>query len=105
MANTDLRELKLPTRFGKRKPGAAPGLFPDQHQTHLSAVNSRLNEIMKVLTVISVVFIPLNFMAGVFGMNFEAFPWKWQYAFPAFTVVGLILVFGMLEWFRRRGWL
>lgn len=74
-------------------------------ETHLSAVNNRLNEIMKVLTVISVVFIPLNFMAGLFGMNFEAFPWKWPYAFPAFAVACLVMSYGMLEWFRRRGWL
>jgi magnesium transporter len=74
-------------------------------ETHLSAVNNRLNEIMKVLTVISVVFIPLNFMAGVFGMNFETFPWKWRHAFPVFALGSLALVFGMLGWFRRRGWI
>ena len=60
---------------------------------------------MKVLTVISVVFIPLNFMAGVFGMNFENFPWKWEHAFPVFIVVCLTLVFSMLGWFRRHGWI
>jgi magnesium transporter len=74
-------------------------------ETHLSTVNNRLNEIMKVLTVISVVFIPLNFMAGVFGMNFEDFPWKWHYAFPAFVAACLVLVSAMLGWFRRHGWL
>ena len=74
-------------------------------ETHLSAVNNRLNEVMKVLTVISVVFIPLNFMAGVFGMNFESFPWKWPHAFPAFVVTSLVMIFGMLGWFRRRDWI
>jgi magnesium transporter len=74
-------------------------------ETHLSTVNNRLNEIMKVLTVISVVFIPLNFMAGMFGMNFEHFPWKWPHAFPAFAVSCLALVFVMLGWFRRHDWI
>jgi len=74
-------------------------------ETHLSTVNNRLNEIMKVLTVISVVFIPLNFLAGVFGMNFEAFAWKWPHAFPAFFLVCLVLIFSMVAWFRRRDWI
>jgi magnesium transporter len=74
-------------------------------ETHLSAVNNRLNEVMKVLTVISVVFIPLNFMAGVFGMNFEGFPWKWTYAFPAFAIACLVLVLAMVGWFRRHDWI
>ena len=74
-------------------------------ETHLSTVNNRLNEIMKVLTVISVVFMPLNFMAGMFGMNFEAFPWKWTYSFPAFTIACLVSCFLMVGWFRRRNWI
>lgn len=74
-------------------------------ETHLSTVNNRLNEIMKVLTVISVVFIPLNFLAGVFGMNFEAFPWKWPHAFPAFLAACVLLIVSMVAWFRRRDWI
>ncbi len=74
-------------------------------ETHLSTVNNRLNEIMKVLTVISVVFMPLNFMAGIFGMNFEHFPWKWLYAFPAFAIACLVSCFLMIGWFRRRNWI
>jgi magnesium transporter len=74
-------------------------------ETHLSAVNNRLNEVMKVLTVVSVVFVPLNFMAGVFGMNFEAFPWKAPWAFPVFGIACLIIGGAMVRWFDRRGWL
>jgi len=74
-------------------------------ETHLSAVNNRLNEVMKVLTVISVVFIPLNFMAGVFGMNFESFPWKWEHAFPVFAIACLGIALGMVGWFRRHNWI
>lgn len=74
-------------------------------ETYLSAVNNRLNEVMMALTVVSVIFVPLNFMAGVFGMNFEAFPWKHPHGFPAFGLACLLLVSGMLYAFRRRGWL
>ena len=74
-------------------------------ETHLSAVNNRLNEVMKVLAVISVVFIPLNFMAGVFGMNFSVFPWDWAQAFPVFVIACLAIVFAMLGWFRRHDWI
>ena len=74
-------------------------------ETHLSAVNNRLNEVMKVLTVISVVFIPLNFMAGVFGMNFESFPWKAPHAFEVFAISCLAIIFAMVGWFRRHDWI
>lgn len=74
-------------------------------ETHLSAVNNRLNEVMKVLTVISVVFIPLNFMAGVFGMNFESFPWKAPHAFELFALACLAVILAMVGWFRRHDWI
>ncbi len=74
-------------------------------ETYLSAVNNRLNEVMMALTIVSVIFVPLNFLAGVFGMNFEVFPWKWPHAFPAFLGACLAVLGGMFWWFRRRGWL
>ena len=74
-------------------------------ETHLSAVNNRLSEIMKAMTAISLVFLPLNFLAGVFGMNFEVFPWKWPMAFPAFLAGCAALSALMLLWFKRRRWL
>lgn len=73
-------------------------------ETYLSAVNNRLNEVMMALTIVSVIFVPLNFLAGVFGMNFESFPWKWPHAFPVFALACLAVVGGMAWWFRRRGW-
>jgi magnesium transporter len=74
-------------------------------ETHMAAISNRLNEIMKVLTLISVCFIPATFISSVFGMNFERFPWKWPYAFPAFLVGCVLLFAGMWTWFRRRGWI
>ena len=73
---------------------------------HLSAVNHRLNEVMKLLTVISTIFIPLTFLVGVYGMNFKWMPelevW-WGY--PSLMLVMVLVAAGMLRWFRKRGWL
>jgi magnesium transporter len=72
---------------------------------HINAMNTRMNEVMKVLTVISTIFMPLTFIVGVYGMNFKYFPelsWKWGY----FAVWGVMLaiVVGMLAFFRRKRW-
>ncbi len=73
---------------------------------YLSVVSNRMNEVMKVLTIIATIFIPLTFIAGVYGMNFEYMPElsvKWAY--PAVLgVMGTIIV-GMLVYFHRRNWL
>ena len=73
---------------------------------YMSSISNRMNSIMKVLTIIATIFIPLTFIAGVYGMNFRYMPelaWRWGY--PA--VLGLmVLVFaGMLIFFKRRKWL
>ena len=72
---------------------------------HLAAVNNRLSEIMRTLTIIATVMMPLSLLAGVYGMNFEGMP---GVASPAgfWIVVAAMLAIsgGMLLWFRRRGW-
>jgi magnesium transporter len=81
-------------------------LASDLTDIYISAVSNRMNEIMKVLTVIGTIFIPLTFLAGVYGMNFRFFPelsWSWSY--PAFWGVCLAVAGAMLYWFHRRGWL
>ncbi|MDF1535272.1 MAG: magnesium/cobalt transporter CorA [bacterium] len=79
---------------------------------YLSSISNRMNEVMKVLTIIATIFIPLTFVAGIYGMNFntEASPFNmpelnWKYGYPAFW--GLMLVIGgaMALFFRSRGWL
>ncbi|MFW5453681.1 magnesium/cobalt transporter CorA [Thioalkalivibrio sulfidiphilus] len=78
---------------------------------YISSVNNRLNEVMKVLTVIATIFIPLTFLVGVYGMNFEhpESPWAMPelYAYYGYPVVWLIMILiagGMLYAFKRRGW-
>jgi magnesium transporter len=73
---------------------------------YLSSSSNRMNEVMKVLTIIATIFIPLTFIAGVYGMNFQHMPelaWYWSYP----IVLGIMLVVAavMLHYFRRKGWL
>ena len=73
---------------------------------YLSSISNRMNEVMKVLTIIATIFIPLTFIAGIYGMNFAFMPelnWRWGY----FIVLGamVVVVLGMLHYFRRRRWL
>jgi magnesium transporter len=81
-------------------------LANDLTETYMSSVSNRMNEIMKVLTIIGTIFIPLTFLAGVYGMNFHFFPeLDKAWAYPAFWGVCGILAISMLIYFRRRGWL
>jgi len=81
-------------------------------EVFLSSVNNRLSEIMKFLTIFTTIFIPLNFIAGIYGMNFhtESSPWnmpelKWHFGY--FLILGIMLAscIGMLLYFRKKGWL
>lgn len=73
---------------------------------YLSSLSNRMNEVMKTLTVIATIFIPLTFLAGVYGMNFEHMPeLKWRWGYPAVWAVMVAVGIGMVRWFRRRGWL
>ena len=73
---------------------------------YMSAVSNRMNEIMKVLTIMASFFIPITFVAGVYGMNFEHIPeLAWKYGYPTFWIVCLSVISGLLIFFRRKGWL
>ncbi len=74
--------------------------------TYLSVVSNRTNEIMKVLTIMASIFIPLTFVVGIYGMNFDSMPeLRWRYGYPAVMAVMALLSIGMLHSFWRRGWL
>lgn len=73
---------------------------------YMSGLSNRMNQIMKVLTVISTLFIPLSFLAGVYGMNFDILPeLHWRYGYVMFWGFSVTLVFSMILWFRYRKWL
>lgn len=72
---------------------------------HMSALSNRMNEVMKVLTIIATIFIPLSFLAGVYGMNFDVMPELHQpWGYPALLSVMFAVGVGMLGYFRRKGW-
>ncbi len=61
---------------------------------------------MKVLTIMATIFIPLTFMAGIYGMNFEFMPeLKWKFSYPLFWVALIVVALLMLNFFRRKKWL
>jgi magnesium transporter len=81
-------------------------LLGEMASVHLSAMSNRTNEVMKVLTIIATIFIPLTFIAGIYGMNFHHMPeLSRPWAYPA--VLGLMaLVCGAMVWFfKRKHWL
>jgi len=81
-------------------------LLSGMQDLYLSSISNRTNEIMKFLTVIGTIFIPLTFIVGLYGMNFKYMPeleWHWGY-FSVLALMALITL-GMIVYFRRRKWL
>jgi magnesium transporter len=76
------------------------------HDTYLSSISNKMNEIMKVLTIIATIFIPLTFIAGIYGMNFKFMPeleWRGAYFIVWGVIVGIAI--SLLIYFRRKKWL
>ena len=87
-------------------------LLSGMHDTYLSSLSNRMNEVMKVLTIIATIFIPLTFIAGIYGMNFnpESSPWNmpelnWSYGYLLALGVMILVALGMIIYFKRRKWL
>ena len=73
---------------------------------YMTTISNRMNEVMKVLTIMATIFIPLTFIAGVYGMNFENIPeLKFQYGYFVLLGVMVVVFLGMLYYFKRREWL
>ncbi len=78
---------------------------------YLSSVSNKMNEVMRVLTVIATIFIPLTFIVGVYGMNFDrnASAWSmpelgWSFGYPMVWIIMISMAIGMLVAFKRREW-
>jgi magnesium transporter len=81
-------------------------------EVYLSSLSNRMNDVMKLLTIIATVFIPLSFIVGVYGMNFDrsVSAWNmpelgWRFGYPILWLVMAALVAGMLLYFRRKDWI
>ena len=81
-------------------------ILSDQLNIYHTTISSKLNDIMKFLTVFSVIFIPLTFIAGIYGTNFDVIP-ELHYEYSYFVMLGLMIIVaaGMLIYFRRKKWL
>jgi magnesium transporter len=87
-------------------------LCADLRDFYYAVVSQRTNEVMKFLTIVATIFMPLSFIVGVYGMNFDpnVSPWnmpelKWAYGYPFAWGIMLAVLLGMLWYFKRRGWL
>ncbi len=74
-------------------------------ENYMTSMSNRMSEVMKVLTIIGTIFIPLTFLAGVYGMNMPIPENSKTWAYPAFWGVCVVTAAGMVVWFRRRGWI
>ena len=73
---------------------------------YLSSISNRMNQVMKVLTIIATIFMPMTFLAGVYGMNFKHFPeLEWQWGYPLFWIINLTIAVVMLILFKRKKWI
>jgi magnesium transporter len=73
---------------------------------YMSGVSNKMNEVMKVLTIIATIFIPLSFFAGLYGMNFDYMPeLHVRWAYPTLLGAMALVAGGMLWYFRKSGWL
>jgi len=73
---------------------------------YLSSISNKMNEVMKVLTIIATIFIPMTFIAGIYGMNFESMPeLKWPWGYPIVWIVIIAIGVVMLYYFRKKKWL
>ena len=76
------------------------------HDIYFTSISNKLNEVMKVLTVISTIFMPLTFLVGVYGMNFKHMPeLEWRFAYPLLWMAMIGITVSMVTFFRNRKWI
>lgn len=81
-------------------------ILSDQLNIYHTTISSKLNDVMKFLTIFSVIFIPLTFIAGIYGTNFEVVPeLKYEYSYFIMWGVMIVIAIGMLIYFKKRKWL
>lgn len=75
-------------------------------EMYMSTMSNKMNEVMKVLTIMASIFIPLTFIAGVYGMNFDNIPeLHLKYGYPMVWGIMIVMFIAMLVYFKRKKWL
>ena len=101
MQDTQDLQTKVETMY-QQLDGAATNLM----NLYLSLSSQRTNETMRVLTVFSAFFLPLTFIAGVYGMNFQYMPeLTWKLGYPGVMGSMVLIAVGIYVWFKRRNWI
>ena len=101
-----MRDLSDHITHARENVDAHREMLSDFLSIHQTNVSNRMNEVMKFLTVFSAIFIPLGFLAGVYGTNFAVFPeLGWKYMYPTFWAIVVCVAGFMIYVFKRRGWL
>ena len=81
-------------------------IISGMHDTYLSSINNRMNEVMKILTILATIFIPLTFITGIYGMNFRYMPeLHWEYGYYGALGLMLVIAIAMLVNFRKKKWI
>ena len=81
-------------------------MLTSNQEMYMSSISNKMNLVMKVLTIISTIFIPLTFIVGIYGMNFKFMPeLSWEYGYPGVWIIMIIISLGMLFYFRNKRWL
>jgi magnesium transporter len=99
------RDLKEKTLDLLERMEALRTLLDSVESLYLSALSQKTNEVMRVLTVFSTIFMPLTFIVGVYGMNFDWMPeLRATWGYPAVLLAMAIIAVSMLVWIKRKGW-
>jgi magnesium transporter len=81
-------------------------IFSSLVEIYISSVSNKMNEAMKVLTIFAAIFIPLTFLAGIYGMNFEYMPeLKWKWGYPTIWSLFIAIPVVLLVYFKKKKWL
>ena len=81
-------------------------MISNLHDMYLTSISNRMNEVMKVLTIIATIFIPITFIAGVYGMNFRYMPeLEWRLGYPSVLLLMAVIAIALLWYFRKKKWL
>ena len=80
-------------------------ILKDMMDLHLAHLSHNMNEVMKTLTIVATIFIPLTFLAGIFGMNFKYLPGlDWKFGYPVFWILSIVIAVLMIMYMKRKKW-